>query len=59
MKHNLEKSRHNSIRLKDYDYSQNGAYFVTACTPNSRSFFGDVVRGEMVLNKYGKIINQF
>ncbi|HEX9911674.1 MAG TPA: transposase [candidate division Zixibacteria bacterium] len=58
MKHNLEKSRHNSIRLKDYDYSQNGAYFVTVCARNHESFFGNVFREEIVLNKYGKIVNQ-
>ncbi len=58
MKHDLEKSRYNSIRLKDYDYSQNGAYFVTVCARNHESFFGNVFREEIVLNKYGKIVNQ-
>lgn len=28
------------IRLKDYDYSQNGAYFVTICTNNRAPYFG-------------------
>jgi hypothetical protein len=27
-------------RLKNYDYSQNGAYFVTMCTKNHANFLG-------------------
>lgn len=30
-------------RLKEYDYSQNGAYFVTICTKNRVPFFGHIV----------------
>lgn len=29
-------------RLKGFDYSQNGAYFVTICTKNRKMLFGDV-----------------
>ena len=32
-------------RLKDYDYSQNGAYFVTICTKNHENLFGAVIVG--------------
>jgi len=32
------------IRLNKYDYSSNGAYFVTVCTQNRAMLFGDVVR---------------
>ncbi|MFA6079978.1 MAG: transposase [Candidatus Gracilibacteria bacterium] len=34
-----------SIRLPKYDYSQNGAYFVTMCTMNRESLFGEIRRG--------------
>jgi REP element-mobilizing transposase RayT len=47
-----------SIRLKDYDYSQPGAYFVTMVTWQRRVLFGDVVDGEMVLNEFGKIVSE-
>jgi REP element-mobilizing transposase RayT len=47
-----------SNRLKDYDYSQNGYYFVTVCTKDRREVFGNVVEGRMVLNRYGKIVDQ-
>ncbi len=32
-----------SMRLKGYDYSQNGAYFVTICTHNRECLFGEIV----------------
>jgi REP element-mobilizing transposase RayT/thiol-disulfide isomerase/thioredoxin len=44
-----------SIRLKDYDYTQEGAYYVTACVNGRECIFGDVDEGKMVLNEYGKI----
>ncbi|MEI7590680.1 MAG: hypothetical protein WCJ49_05150 [Deltaproteobacteria bacterium] len=45
-----------SIRLRGYDYSQSGAYFITICTNNKRGLFGNVVDGEMVLNSVGEIV---
>ena len=45
-----------SIRLKGYDYTQPGAYFVTTCTHNREPLFGRVVDGEMVLNALGEIV---
>ncbi|MBI4776080.1 MAG: hypothetical protein HY788_18210 [Deltaproteobacteria bacterium] len=47
-----------SIRLRGYDYSTNGAYFVTICAHNRICLFGDVVNAEITLNDYGKIIGQ-
>ena len=47
-----------SIRLKNYDYSQAGAYFVTVCTHARACVFGDVVDGAMVLNDAGKVAAQ-
>ena len=37
------KYRIESARKKGYDYSQNGAYFITIVTKNRECFFGDVV----------------
>ena len=47
-----------SIRLKGYDYSSPGAYFVTLCTANRDCVFGQVVDGELLLNQYGNIVNE-
>ncbi|HOK46119.1 MAG TPA: hypothetical protein PLK67_09320 [Bryobacteraceae bacterium] len=45
-----------SIRLKTYDYTQPGAYFITICTRERVSLFGTVVDGEMRLNARGEIV---
>jgi len=41
-------------RLKDFDYSQNGFYFVTICTKNRKQYFGKINDGGMVLNDGGE-----
>ncbi len=53
----MSKTRH-SIRLKDYDYSRPGAYFVTICTHNRECLFGEISKSHMVLNKNGEIVNE-
>ena len=45
-------------RLKNYDYSQNGAYFVTVCTKDRHEMFGEIINGQPVLNEYGLIVKQ-
>ena len=47
-----------SIRLKDYDYSQAGAYYVTINTQNRECLFGEIVDYEMLLNEAGKMIEE-
>ena len=49
-----EKHYRRSIRLKEYDYSQTGAYFVTVCVQDRKFLFGDIIDGTMQLNKYGQ-----
>jgi len=44
-----------SIRLKEYDYSQAGLYFITFCCQNRRHLFGKIIDGKMILNDAGKI----
>jgi REP-associated tyrosine transposase len=48
--------RHNrrSIRLKGYDYTRDGAYFVTICTQGREHTFGVVIDGEMRPNVCGR-----
>jgi putative transposase len=59
MKYHPDKHHRRSIRLNGYDYSQNGAYFVTICTNNHEKIFGNVNNGKMELNEYGKIVDQY
>lgn len=44
-----------SVRLKGYDYSQSGAYFITICCRDMICFFGEIKDDEMILNECGKI----
>jgi len=44
------------LRLKNYDYSTHGYYFVTLCTENRDCLFGDIVNKIMVLNPAGNMI---
>jgi REP element-mobilizing transposase RayT len=44
-----------SIRLQEYDYAQNGAYFVTICLKDGVCLFGNVIDGTMKPNEYGEI----
>jgi REP element-mobilizing transposase RayT len=53
-----EKHHRRSIRLKDYDYSQEGAYFVTICVYNGEHLFGDIVGEEMRPNPFGRIVQE-
>jgi REP element-mobilizing transposase RayT len=47
-----------SIRLKNYDYSQPGAYFVTICTERRQCFFGQIIAGEMRLSDVGQNVQK-
>jgi REP element-mobilizing transposase RayT len=52
------RSRYNrrSIRLNGYDYSQEGAYFVTICTCDREPSLGRIVEGEMIRNERGEVV---
>ena len=56
MKNNPNNHHRRSIRLKGYDYSQAGAYYVTVCTHNHLCLFGHVVNEKMMLNDPGRMI---
>jgi putative transposase len=47
-----------SIRLKQYDYGQPGAYFVTVCTRRRKCLFGEIGEGKVVLSEMGKIVGR-
>jgi REP element-mobilizing transposase RayT len=55
-KYNPAIHHRRSIRIKQYDYSQVGAYFVTICTYNREGLFGDIVDGEIRLNEWGHVV---
>jgi len=55
MVYNPEIHHRKTIRLKGYDYSQAGLYFVTLCCQNRNHLFGKIIDGKMDLNHFGKI----
>ena len=58
-KHKFQgKYRIESTRLKDYDYSRNGAYFVTICTKNSRHLFGSIVDQKLIPNRQAEVVTE-
>jgi REP element-mobilizing transposase RayT len=56
VKYNPDKHHRRSVRLKGYDYTQAGAYFITICTQGRECLFGEVADDEMHLNEYGRIV---
>ena len=52
------KHRRRSIRLKGYDYSRAGAYFVTICLQGGQCLLGQIVDGAMQPNAAGMMIDQ-
>jgi REP element-mobilizing transposase RayT len=55
MKYDPQIHHRRSIRLKGYDYSQAGAYFITICCEDKECRFGKIENDEMVLNEFGTI----
>ena len=47
------------IRLKYYDYSMVGLYFITVCTLHKANLFGNIDNGKMIINEYGEILDQY
>ncbi len=52
-----EFHRH-SIRLKGYDYSNSGAYFITICTNHRAILLGEIINYQVQLNDIGKMIQK-
>ena len=50
--------RNKTLRLKNYDYSQNGLYFITICTNKKIAYFGDIKKDKLILNSAGEMIKR-
>jgi putative transposase len=46
------------IRLKDFDYSNDGLYYVTICVQDHIKCLGHIKNDKMELNDFGKIVNR-
>lgn len=57
MKYNPLLHHRRSIRLKEYDYKNPNWYFITICLyDKSHHLFGSIKDGKMILNEFGKIV---
>jgi REP element-mobilizing transposase RayT len=56
MRFDPKRHHRRSVRLRGYDYSQLGAYFVTICVQDRECLFGEVVEEEMRLNDAGRMV---
>ncbi|MDJ0798285.1 MAG: transposase [Calothrix sp. MO_167.B12] len=59
MKYNLYIHNRQSIRLREYDYSQPGAYFITICTQHKECNLGELINGEIQFTVRGMIASVF
>ena len=51
-----EFSERKPNRLRGYDYSKNGAYFLTICVKDRTEILGKVERGQIILDEYGIVV---
>ena len=58
MRFNPDIHHRRSIRLKHYNYSQSGAYFITICIQKRLCLFGHIVNDFMILSEAGKMISE-
>ena len=48
-----------SARKTEWDYTNDGWYFITICTKNMEMFFGNITDGKMNLSEIGKIVENY
>ena len=54
----MKKYDRHSIRLKGYDYSCKGLYFVTVCVQDRKQLLGNIMEGIMEINDIGELVQQ-
>lgn len=59
MKYNPKKHNRQSIRLKGYDYSKAGLYFITINCQNRAHLFGHIQDQQMILNQAGQMAQKW
>ena len=57
MSGNCKRHNRRSIRLPEYDYGQEGVYYVTICARDRKCIFGQIQNGQIHLNERGLIVN--
>ena len=55
-RYNPDLHHRRSVRLRQFDYTKAGAYFVTVCTYNYELLFGEIPCDAIRLNEFGEIV---
>lgn len=53
-----ERRRRDSLRFPSWDYTSPAWYFITICTKNRQTFFGDILDDEVRLSVMGRIVEE-
>src|SRR5664279_5405415 len=53
------KYRVESARMKNWDYSWPGLYFITICTDGREHYFGEITNRQMHINETGELAQTF
>ena len=48
-----------NLRLRNYDYTTNGLYFITICINKKKCLLGRIVNNKMILNEFGKLVQYY
>jgi putative transposase len=59
LRYDPDQHHRQSIRLKGYDYSRAGAYFITVCVQQRESLFGEILDGVMKVNPAGQMVERW
>ncbi len=54
----MKTPQRKSLRLKNYDYTQNSFYFITICIQNKACLLGEIIDQKMILNNAGLMIDK-
>jgi len=54
----MEMCRRKMIRLKDFDYSANGLYYITICSKDRAEIFCKIEGGEVILSEIGEMVKK-
>jgi len=57
MKYDPEIHHRRTIRLRGYDYSSEGAYFVTICTQERERLLGEIDEDRLILSDVGRVVD--
>lgn len=58
MSYHSDMHHRRSVRLKEYDYSSEGLYFITICTQDKKCMFGRIADENMYLNETGRMMER-